>query len=79
MYDCRTESTTSTLHSLKRASFNAENQITQMDGGAAVYAYDAEGRRAPHEKKPENIVEVGTEEEGAASPVQIGKRRFRPA
>jgi RHS repeat-associated protein len=25
--------------------FNAENQITQMDGGAAVYGYDGEGRR----------------------------------
>jgi RHS repeat-associated protein len=24
---------------------NAENQITQMDGGAAVYGYDGEGRR----------------------------------
>jgi hypothetical protein len=26
-------------------SFNAENQITQMDGGAAIYGYDGEGRR----------------------------------
>ena len=26
-------------------TFNAENQITQMDGGAAVYGYDGEGRR----------------------------------
>ncbi|MBI4473448.1 MAG: RHS repeat-associated core domain-containing protein, partial [Acidobacteria bacterium] len=26
-------------------TFNAENQISQMDGGAAVYAYDGEGRR----------------------------------
>jgi RHS repeat-associated protein len=26
-------------------AFNAENQITQMDGGAAVYGYDGEGRR----------------------------------
>src|SRR6185295_15361665 len=26
-------------------TFNAENQITQMDAGAAVYAYDGEGRR----------------------------------
>ena len=26
-------------------TFNAENQITQMDSGTAVYAYDGEGRR----------------------------------
>src|SRR5262249_47387298 len=26
-------------------TFNANNQITQMDGGAAVYGYDGEGRR----------------------------------
>ena len=26
-------------------TFNAENKITQMDGGSAVYGYDGEGRR----------------------------------
>ena len=30
---------------LNNYTFNAENQITQMDGGAAVYGYDGDGRR----------------------------------
>src|SRR3990170_715641 len=30
---------------LHNYTFSAENQITQMDGGAAVYGYDGEGRR----------------------------------
>jgi hypothetical protein len=41
-YDSSGNQTNDGLHNY---SFNAENQITQMDAGAAVYAYDGEGRR----------------------------------
>jgi RHS repeat-associated protein len=41
-YDAVGNQTNDGLHNY---TFNAENQITQMDGGAAVYAYDGEGRR----------------------------------
>ena len=34
-------------------TFNAENQITQMDAGAAVYGYDGEGRRMKKTAGPE--------------------------
>ncbi len=42
-YDCRPEPTT--VPPSNEITFSAENQITQMDGGAAVYGYDGEGRR----------------------------------
>jgi RHS repeat-associated protein len=41
-YDLAGNQTNDGLHNY---AFNAENQITQMDGGAAVYAYDGEGKR----------------------------------
>jgi hypothetical protein len=41
-YDLAGNQTNDGLHNY---TFNAENQITQMDGGAAVYVYDGEGRR----------------------------------
>jgi RHS repeat-associated protein len=41
-YDAAGNQTNDGSHSY---TFNAENQITQMDGGAAVYGYDGEGRR----------------------------------
>jgi RHS repeat-associated protein len=41
-YDAAGNQTNDGSHSY---TFSAENQITQMDGGAAVYGYDGEGRR----------------------------------
>src|SRR5206468_8021629 len=41
-YDAAGNQTNDGLHNY---TFNAENQITQTDGGAASYAYDGEGRR----------------------------------
>ena len=41
-YDAAGNQTNDGLHNY---TFNAENQITQMDGGAGTYAYDGEGRR----------------------------------
>jgi RHS repeat-associated protein len=41
-YDAAGNQTNDGLHNY---TFNAENQITQMDGSAAVYGYDGEGRR----------------------------------
>jgi RHS repeat-associated protein len=41
-YDAAGNQTNDGLHNY---TFNAENQITQMDGGAATYAYDGEARR----------------------------------
>jgi RHS repeat-associated protein len=41
-YDNAGNQTNDGLHNY---TFNAENQITQMDGGAASYAHDGEGRR----------------------------------
>jgi len=41
-YDAAGNQTNDGLHNY---TFNAENQMTQMDGGTAVYAYDGEGRR----------------------------------
>ena len=41
-YDAAGNQTNDGLHNY---SFNAENQITQMDAGTATYAYDGEGRR----------------------------------
>ena len=41
-YDAAGNQTNDGLHNY---TFNAENQITQMDGGTAVYGYDGEGRR----------------------------------
>jgi len=41
-YDAAGNQTNDGIHSY---GFNAENQITQMDGAAAEYAYDGDGRR----------------------------------
>ncbi len=41
----RTQNLRQQYCTLSTPIFSAENQITQMDGGAAVYAYDGEGRR----------------------------------
>jgi len=41
-YDTAGNQTNDGLHNY---IFNAENQITQMDGGSAAYGYDGEGRR----------------------------------
>jgi RHS repeat-associated protein len=41
-YDLAGNQTNDGLHNY---TFNAENQITQMDGGAATYVYDGDGRR----------------------------------
>jgi RHS repeat-associated protein len=41
-YDAAGNQTNDGLHTYV---FNAENQITSMDGGSATYAYDGEGRR----------------------------------
>jgi RHS repeat-associated protein len=41
-YDAVGNQTNDGLHNY---TFNAENQITQMDGGTATYAYDGNGRR----------------------------------
>ncbi len=38
---------------LHNYTFNAENQIASMDGGAATYAYDGEGRRMKKTAGPE--------------------------
>ena len=42
MYDAAGNQKTDGTHNY---TFNAANQITQMDAGAAVYAYDGDGRR----------------------------------
>ena len=42
MYDAAGNQTNDGTHNY---TFNAENQITQMDGGTAVYVYDGDGRR----------------------------------
>jgi RHS repeat-associated protein len=41
-YDSAGNTTNDTVHNY---AYNAENQQTSMDGGAATYAYDGEGRR----------------------------------
>ena len=41
-YDSAGNTTNDTVHTY---AFNAENQQTSMDGGAATYGYDGEGRR----------------------------------
>jgi RHS repeat-associated protein len=54
-YDAAGNQTNDGLHNY---TFNAENQITQMDGGAAVYAYDGEGRRMKRTATVQGVTET---------------------
>jgi RHS repeat-associated protein len=54
-YDAAGNQTNDGLHNY---TFNAENQITQMDGGAAVYVYDGEGRRMKRTATVQGVTET---------------------